>query len=187
MPDDHGHQRPQPRHRGAEADEGVHGGGAVPKIGEGGLVEAASAPEHDDGGQQQRKPLPPGDLQGRHHRDRDHGGRQRECQLHPRQEHVGAFLPGFDGGLAGPVAGSLHHGDQVLSGGALRGLHPGLFGGVVDGGLHPVDLVELLLDAIGAGGAGHARQVEGDRHRVLGAPGGAPLHHTSTGHLPLTS
>jgi hypothetical protein len=57
---------------------------------------------------------------------------------------------------AGGVAGGLDGGQEIAVGDVLGELDVGGLGGEVDRGAHAGDLVELLLHAVDAGGAGHA-------------------------------
>ena len=85
-------------------------------------------------------------------------------------------------GLDDRVAGGLDLGDQVVPRDALGGGHASGLGGVVHGGLDARHLVEAPLDARGAGGAGHAGDLEvldaADLGlEVLGGRGGVDAAH----------
>ena len=69
-------QRPQERGDHADADEGVHGGAAVPSIDPGRAMEGQRAPNGDGRREGQREPLPVVELQGRDHRQEQHGQRE---------------------------------------------------------------------------------------------------------------
>ena len=79
-----------------DADQGVHGGGAVAQAVPGGPVQRPGAPGRDRRGQQQAHPLPAGELRGRHHRQHDDRHGQRDADHEP---------PGQRPGLAGLAAG----------------------------------------------------------------------------------
>ncbi len=101
----------------------------------------------------------------------DHGDHfQQQGQGEQRGEHedphfvtvfgglAGLFLgPLFLAGRRGGESGAGHGGDQsILVNQAGLVMDPRLFGGQVDLGLDPGQLVEHSLQAAGAGGAGHA-------------------------------
>ena len=171
-------QRPAEGGQHAHADEGVHGGRAVPGVGRGGAVERPGAPDGDGCGEGQREPLPVGELQRRDHaqeEDRDaERGRGHE-PVAERPQRVGGVRSGRvvgirRGGQGRRVAGGGHRGEQLVGRHVARVLDMGLLGGVVDARGHAVELVELALDPAGAGGAGHAGdlQVHGLRGRRRG-------------------
>ena len=58
--------------------------------------------------------------------------------------------------IASGVAGARHGGQEILGCDTVGVVDSGLLGRVVDAGAHPVELVQLLLDARRAGSAGHA-------------------------------
>jgi len=133
-----GHQRvrrPQVRRGDAETDEGVHGRRAVPGVRGGGPVERPGAPDRDRGGKREGQPLPVREVQRRHHGQRQHRDGQRGADQQP------AARPGGD------QPGTVHSGRVEGYGGPL--------GGVVDRGLHAVELVQLAFDPRRAGRAGH--------------------------------
>jgi hypothetical protein len=88
------------------------------------------------------------------------------------QHLVRALVVGLPGGVGrqlGGVAGGLDHRDQLGRGHRPRVRHRGLLGRVVDRGPHAGDLVQLALDAVGAGTAGHAAdgQISAGRRFLL--------------------
>ena len=151
----------------AHRDQGVHGDRAVAQVGHGRAVERPGRPGRDRGRQQQRPPLPAGQLQGGHHRQRDDRGREggRDDQATAQ----GCYLPVGHRVVVGLRARQLS-GVPCRSDGLEQhvGAEAGgeddvsLLGGVVDRGLHAVELVELALDAVRAGGAGHPGDGEVD-------------------------
>ncbi len=186
-------QRPGEGGERADRDQGVHGGGAVPGIGPGGLVEGEAAPDHDGRGEGQREPLPVVELEGGDHREQDDGQGERggDQQSLPQggERRVGSrgrlLLAGRRGGrrgFLGGVAGLDDGRDQVRDPDAVAVGDVGLLGGVVHRGLDAVHPVELLLDAGRAGGAGHPADRKFDRRYRsvvhcaghVPAPGGWP-------------
>ena len=165
--------RPEEGGAGAERDQGVHRRGAVTQVGPGRPVEGKSAPHHDRRGQRQREPLPVGELPGRHHRQRDDRHRQQrrddQAGTERGEGHVLRRRHGVVGairdrrcGQRRAVPGLLDGGDQVVGADAVRVGHPRLLGGVVDRRSDTVELVELALDPVGAGRAGHPGERELD-------------------------
>ena len=127
-------QRPAERGQRSDGDQGVHGRGGVLQVPPRRAVIGQAAPDHDRCSQGEREPLRVRRV-GRGLADRCNrlGGRQR-------------------GGVAGPLDGR----DELVRGDRVRVRDGGLLGGVVDHGLHAVELVELALDPVGAGPARHA-------------------------------
>ncbi len=168
--EEEGVQRPGEGGRDADADQGVHGGGAVSSVDGGGSVEGPGAPDGDRCGESEGEPLPVRELQRRDHReqcDRHGEGCGDDEPLTERAQFgvtgrrvVGRAADGRSG-KRGRVAGGFDGGDQrgdVNAG----GVDVRLLGGVVDARRDPVDLVELALDAVRAGGARHAADLEVD-------------------------
>ncbi len=179
--EEQGPQRPGEGGQRADRDEGVHGGGAVPGVGPGGLVEGVPAPDDDGGREGQGEPLPVVELEGRDHGEQDDGQGERDGdqQALPQcgERRVGglgrlgrlapSFLGGFRGGrrrgFLGGVAGLDDGRDQIGDLHVAGVGDAGLLGGVVHRGFDAVHPIELLLDAGGAGGAGHPADREFDR------------------------
>ena len=162
-------QRPAEGGDHADADQGIHRHRAMAGVDDGGAVKRPRAPHHDGRRERESEPLPVGELKGRDHRhqyNRD-GERSRDDQPvlelgdlpvdreflpHPnlrRDGQGGRITSGLDGG---DERGGLH----------AVGLHRGLLGRVIDRCADAVDLIELALDPVGAGGAGHAPDLEAD-------------------------
>src|SRR5690606_16677497 len=79
---------------------------------------------------------------------------------------------GRGSGEPGPVAGGLHLGDELVGRDAGGHVDRRLLRGEVDGGRDALDPVEALLDAGGAGRAGHALDLELDAAGRGGGRGG---------------
>ncbi len=176
-------QRPQERRRRADRDQRVHGGRAVPRVGEGGLVERPGGVGDHGRRQGEGQPLPVLELQRRHHRHRDHGHRQhhgRDQPLPQGPQRVGGLTAlragrglGADRlGFPGRVPGGLDGGDQLRDRDVARVADLGLLRRVVDGGGDPLHPVELLLDPGGARGTGHAADGEFHLGWCAGRTGG---------------
>ena len=174
-------ERPAEGGQDAHRDQGVHGRGAVPQVDPGGPVEGPGAPHHDRRGEREREPLPVGELQRRDHRHRDHRhgqhrgddqalaqrtgrGRRRPRLTPPRPTRQRGVVPGLPHGVDQVV------GRQRLGIGDLR-----LLRGVVDRGDDAVELVELALDPVRAGGAGHPGDLELDVGGEVSARGHGTL------------
>src|SRR3954453_22205365 len=92
---------------------------------------------------------------------------------------------GAGGGGGGGVAGRRPLRHQVLHRHPVGVGDAGLLGGEVDRGCHAVDLVQLALDAVGAGGAGHAAHGQLDPGAAgEGRRPGTGVHRGSTPSLP---
>ena len=167
-----GVQRPGERGQRAERDQRVHRRGPVTQVRPGGAVERQRAPDHDRRREGEREPLPAVDLQRRDHRESDDGDGQRDADQQPLAQGPGSVrllgAPAAGRGLRRPrqrcrVPGGGDGREQLLGGHLRRVADPGLLGGVVDGGRHALELVELALDAGGAGRARHARDRQLER------------------------
>jgi hypothetical protein len=169
--EEQGPQRPAEGGEHAEGDERVHRRGAVAQVDPGRPVEGPRTPDHHRGRQRQRGPLPVGELQRgdhRHEHDRDRQGDADEqplpqrLDLEVRRGRVGERL---DERRPGGVAGGLDRADRVVHADPVGQNDVRLLGCVVDGGGDARHPVELLLDAQGARGAGHAADLKIDLRR----------------------
>ena len=156
-------QGPPQRGQGPHADEGVHGRRAMLEVHPGCAVEAESAPEHHGQGERQADPLPGRELQCRRHGQHD----DRQTEHHRPDETTSQLRLTVDDRFAGGrrpglVSGAGDDVDEVVLAHLGRGQDVRLGRGVVDGGLDPVDLVELLGDPGSAGGATHTGDVQVD-------------------------
>jgi hypothetical protein len=156
---DHGQERPGVCGEGAERDERVHPGRALPGPGEGGAMEGPASPEDDGRREREREPLPAFELKRGHHREEDERERQRGRDRKPHRR-VSTRIRTRE---SRAIAGGLDRADEVSRGGARwveldgRCLHR-----EVDARADAGELVQLLLDANGARGARHPldRQIE---------------------------
>ena len=171
------HQCPQAPEIGgenADAHEGVHGRGAMSRIQGGGSMEGPGTPRHDDGGQGEGQPLPPRELQRRHHGHQRHGRSEHERDPEsPAQVVDFGVIGGRIGGKRGRVARLLHHSHEIGDLDPGVEVDMGTLRRVVDGRMDTRHAVELALDAGGARGAGHAAYSKLDRLRhvpLLRAP-----------------
>ena len=156
-------QGPSQGGQGPHADEGVHGRRAMLEVHPGCAVEAESAPEHHGQGERQADPLPGRELQCRRHGQHD----DRQTEHHRPDEAMPQLRLAIDDRFAsgrrpGLVSGAGDDVDEVVLAHLGRGQDVCLGRGVVDGGLDPVDLVELLGDPGSAGGATHTGDVQVD-------------------------
>ena len=158
-----GPHRPSQRGQRPQADESVHRGGTVSQIRPCRSMEAGTAPEHDRKGEREREPLPAVELQGGNHRQQHH--------RHRKDDGNDQFVADFRRVILGrccrlrhgsAVSSCLDHLDEVVDADRPGRQDVGLASGVVDGGLNPVNLVELLRDPGGAGSATHPGDVEVD-------------------------
>ena len=141
----------------AEADQRVHRGCRVACIDRRSTVEGPCTPGHDDRREDERRPLPSGELQDGHHRQRNDG--QGKGKRHPESNPQGCDLGIVDGGIGYQrrrITGLLDRPQEVGHLDVRTEVDMGAFGGVVDRGTHPGNLVELALNAGGTGGARHA-------------------------------
>ncbi len=171
-------QRPQGRGDHAKRDQRVHGGRTVARGLEGSLVEGPRPPRHHGKGECGNEPLPAGELQRRDHGQQEHGQREDRGANESRLQDCTAVLGGcgrvqLDGlwglgllgglvvtsGDASAVSGTLDCGYEVLVRHGLGEHNVCGFKWQVNGGHCPGNLVDALLHACNAGGAGHA----GDR------------------------
>ena len=172
--EEQGVERPAEGGERADADQRVHGRGAVAQVRPGRAVERPAAPHHDRRGQGQREPLPErrtaapgpspsattGTLSTAETTSRTQRPRRVRSASAPASARRTAALAAYP--AASTVASRSVGGDRVGVGDA------GLLGRVVDRGGDAVELVELALDPVGAGRAGHAGDREldvGGRHR----------------------
>ena len=164
--EEQGVERPAERGDDAEADERVHGDGAMAGVDRRRAVERPRAPHRDGGRQGEREPLPIRELQRRDHGQ--HCDRHGQCEAdeQPAAEGVGLgigrdLLRDGRRGPRGRVARSLDDRDEVRRVEVVAA-HARLLGGVVDGCLDAGQLVQLALDPGGARGARHPGDVELD-------------------------
>jgi len=125
-------------------------------------VERLAAPEHDDRREQEREPLPAGELQGGHHRHEQHRHGEHRADPPAAAEVVGVVLD-LVLGLAHAVAGGLDDRDELLEADAGGRLDVGGLGRVVHRGDDAGHLVELLLDPHRARGARHPGDLQVER------------------------
>ena len=138
----------------------------MPQVRPGDAMETLPAPEDDREAKSQRQPLPSVKLQGWNHREQHH----RHGKNDGNDQSGANFRRVILGGNGrrrdtSPVASSLDHPDEVVDLNRLGGEDMGLASRVVDGGLDPINLVELLGDAGGARCATHTCDVEVDGGR----------------------
>ena len=143
------------------------------------LMEGPSRPEHHRGGQRTDDPLPATEPQRRNHGDQDHRHGQDGGDDQPPEQVGLAPFGGLVGGAVVDqvVAESLDGLAELGAADGGRVANHGAAGGEVDVGLgHTVEVGELALDAVGAGGAGHAVDQEiGANRGWVGVDGIATL------------
>jgi hypothetical protein len=179
LTEEEGVERPGEGGEDPDGDEGVHRRRTVPEVRPGGPVERPRRPGGDRGGQGERQPLPALELErGDHGEEQDghgEGGGADQAVAQRHQVEVVADRRRRPGrprrsGERGRVPGRLDRGDQLVGGHRDRVVvDPRLLRRVVHAGGDAVELVQLLLDAHGARGAGHARDRQLD---ALGGGGG---------------
>ncbi len=178
----------------AQGHQGVHGGGQVPGVDGGGLVERPGAVEHHGGGQRERCPAPVRELRAGDHGDDKQRDREDRGNDQPAQQMVGdqVLMPAAGCGLVGcmlvavpggagrgvqrglevcRVARGLDRVDQLVVGNAGRDADRGAFQGEVDRGAHAGEFAELAFYAVHAGGARHALDLKVDGAQVEGLGG----------------
>ena len=139
----------------------------------------------------ERDPLPAREAQRRHHRQqRDRQG-QHDREPEPPREHgdrlvvmvvpAGLAMRSAGGrrGRVRVVAGRLDRADELVDGDGRVAVDGRLLGREVDRRLDAVELVQLLLDPRGAGGAGHPLEVEPELDRLRGLVGEGSHHAAS--------
>ncbi len=137
-------------------------------------MEAEAGPEDDGRRERERDPLPAVELERRDHREQDERSRQRGRDHQPAPHGARAIRRGTplrrERGL---VPGGLDRADEIRNG-HTAGVEANrrVLGRVVDRRLHPVELVQLPLDAVRAGGARHALEGEVDLRVALGSRDG---------------
>ena len=144
--------------------------------------------EDDRRRQDERDPFPAGELQRRHHREqRDrHGQDDREDEppgQHRRAARRGDDAPRAPARPAGRRSRPTRPRRRAPRRDPGSGAHGRLLGREVDRRLDAVELVQPLLDARGAGGAGHPLEIEADLS--LSAASRACRHYTTRGYLSL--
>ena len=172
--DDERSHRPPPGGKRADGDERVHRRRAVPRIQSGSAMEVEARPEDDRCRERKGEPFPALELERHDHRKDDERRGQHRRDDEPPANGVGTI----DGGPRlgrrhRVVAGRLHRAEQIGDGHALRiEANGGLLGRIVHRGVDPVELVELALDPVRAGGARHPLEREVDaRIRLAGRDG----------------
>ena len=171
--EEQGVQRPAQRREDADTDERVHRRRAMPEVHPRGPVERPRTPHRNGTGEREGQPLPIGELQRGDHRHRDDRNGQHDGDRQPlsQRAHLGAeFSRRFPGRRRGRrrcgqlrrVAGRFDRRDGLADGDPIGKVNAGLLGGVIDRRLDPRHPVQPLLDACGAGGAGHPADDEFD-------------------------
>ncbi len=165
---------------GAQGDEHVHVGRAAAQAVPGTDVEALADPELHRRGEQ---PLQPARQQVVVHAEshRHHLREQRQCEERsdPERAQVGVVVrllacplarKPFARGHASAVARLFDRANELLDAHQmLRIAYVRPLRGEIDRGIHPIDPLERLLDARGAGGTGHALDGQIDRFQLWGS------------------
>ena len=153
-------------------------------------MKADPAVEDDRRRQDERDPLPAGELQRRHHREQRDGHRQDERDDEPTRQNGErlvavrrAFARVRRAREARAVAGRLDGADELVDRTGGIAAHGRLLGGEVDRRLDALELVELLLDARCTRRAGHALEIESKRQ----TPRPATLRYYADGSAGLRS
>ncbi len=148
---------PAERREDAERNQRVHGRRRMPQTAQRTTVEGPGAGRRDRSGEDETQPLPVVELQGRNHRQHEHGDRQHggDEQALPLASRL---LAGRLIGLGGPflltrlhrlsgVTGRDNRGDQLLRCHLRRMADPGPTGGEVHLRRDTVQLAQLALDS----------------------------------------
>jgi hypothetical protein len=125
-------------------------------------METETCPQDNRRRERERCPLPTLELERRHHGDQEerHGERERNQEAQPQRLYrIGprAGISGRPGRVTGRLDGSHQARELDLSRVVRDGRE---LGRVIHIRLDPVELVQLLLDASGAGRARHAADLK---------------------------